>query len=126
MSYIKAVKVKGQIYYQEVEAYRNAGRKCYRVLKHLGKELPEGTRYRKGYNGVLLTEGKRVQVFKVPNLNAMEFIGAQGVLKEYRMKNGVEKALVIFDKPIRKHKDWLFPFEMLGNIKKDGKNEVGK
>lgn len=118
MSYIKRQKSKNQSYYLEVESYRDSnGKKQHHVIRNLGKELPPDSRYRKGWNGDLLTEGKRVQVFKVKSLSMIDFMEKIGTIGEYKKQRGKEYAAVIFDEPIRNRNDWLLPFEFLGNVK---------
>lgn len=122
MASIQKYKDHGQVYYREVESFRDEnGKSKIRVIRYLGKEIPEDTRYRKGYNGDLLTEGKRIQVYRV-NFGMEDFLEKQGTIKEYRMKKGKEYALVLFDEPVRKRNDWLLPFDMLGNIKRGKTN----
>lgn len=120
MSQIVKKVIKGQPYYYEVENYRENGKVKHRN-KYLGKDFPEDTRYRKGYNGDPIVEGKRIQVYRV-NFGMEDFLEKQGTIKEYRMKKGKEYALVVFDEPVRKRNDWLLPFDMLGNIKRGKTN----
>lgn len=41
MAFIRSKKIKGHIYYYLVESYTKEGRIKQRVLKYLGKEIPE-------------------------------------------------------------------------------------
>ena len=101
-------------YYCEVESYRDAdGRHRQRVIRWLGKKLPKDLPYVVGYAGAKLREGKRVEVRKSP-LEAVEFINETGTIKKLRRKY----ALVEFDDTIRGRKEWLIPFDQLGNIRK--------
>jgi len=101
-------------YYCEVENYRDAdGRQRRRVIRWLGKKLPKDLPYLVGYAGTKLYEGKRVEVRKTP-LEVADFINETGTIKKLRRKY----ALVEFDDPIRGRKEWLIPFDELGNIRR--------
>lgn len=101
-------------YYYEVESYRDAdGKHRQRMVRYLGKELPKDLPYVVGYAGAKLREGKRVEVRKT-SLETMDFINEAGTIKKLRRKY----ALVEFDDPIRGRKEWLIPFDQLGNIPK--------
>lgn len=114
MSFIKIHKSRGHTYYEEVESYRDDnGKMQHRVLRNFGREAPkELNGVPLGFKCAKLTEGKRVQVHSV-KFGMEDFLRQIGIVKEMRKKY----ALVIFDNPIRVRKDWLLPFDMLGNIK---------
>lgn len=105
-------------YYCEIESYRDAdGKPKQRVIRWLGKELPKDLPYVVGYQGTKLYEGKRVEVRKT-SLEALDFINETGTIKKIRRKY----ALVEFNDPIRERKEWLIPFNELGNVRKAGQN----
>lgn len=100
-------------YYTEVTAFRDDNGKVRQKERYLGKELPKDLGYIVGYRQAKLTVGKRIQVFNV-KLGMEDFLDQVGVIKELRKKY----ALIIFDQLIRKRRDWLLPFDMIGNIRK--------
>ncbi len=101
-------------YFYEVESYRNPeGKHRQRMVRYLGKELPKDLPYIVGYAGTKLYAGKRIEVRK-SSLVAVDFINETGTVKKLRRKY----ALVEFDEPIRGRKEWLIPFDHLGNIRK--------
>lgn len=118
MSFIRVIRRSGgkgkppREYFYEVESYRDSdGRHRQRMVRYLGKELPKDLPYIVGYGGTKLHEGKRVEVRKT-SLAAMDFINETGTIKKLRRKY----ALVQFDDPVRGKREWLIPFDQLGNI----------
>jgi len=82
----------------------------------LGKEIPKDIEgVAKGYEGVLLKVGKRVQVRSVP-FGEENFHLQIGVINGIIKNNKGEYAKILFDNVVSRRRDWAIPCPWVGEI----------